>query len=238
VGGSDRSLSLLPSEAYLVAEEPEFTATGGRGVANSFATYLIGRFGRDAFQALKVRTPYGTPIEAFEDAVREIYGMSLTELEQAWAQHAPLESCGDGLPWGWDESAPHAYMFAPLTLSADLDCDDLGTKGPIDPRVVLGHATPQPVLPGMYADFDVIVPFASRVRVSLEGPPDATAYLRSGRCWDDFRDGASGTREPDALAGGEAMTLLLGGCLWHVALAASDDEPTAVSLRIEPVADG
>lgn len=237
---ADELPALRPSDLHRLDEE-EFDEIGGLGVAASFASYLIERFGREPYHALKAAVPRDASLTRFQDATLDAYGIALEQLEDEWLAHSPLSGCSHGNFWPFDESAPVAYMLAPMTLSAALDCEDPGTKGPMDPNVVLGEVfSTDPVVPGMYADFTLVVPFSIPVMLTFEAPSDAVAYLHVWGwydCWDGGRVGYDSPDRPLVLSGGESRAVLLDACAWYIALTTPGYDPTTVSLHIEPVPD-
>lgn len=233
------SFDLTPSEAHELSPD-KFGPSGGDAVGGSFASHLIRTFGRARFNELKSKVPEGASLARFEEAVLEVYGVALAELELRWSENSPSWSCSEDVYSVFDETDPYVYMFVPLTLSATLACDHPGTKGPLDRTVVTGEFrnNEDPVLPGMYADFTVVVPFAAEVIVSLDGPASALAYISAIGCWGEaIRNGEIADGADHILSGGESRALTLQGCAFQMALATPDNEKQTLTLHIDPVTD-
>jgi hypothetical protein len=210
----------------------EFGKRGGESVGASFTNYLMERFGREPFHELRANVPPDASLSRFERAVADIYGIPLSELESDWFRSAPSETCGPA--WPFDEADPYAYMFAPLTLSAHLQCDEQATKGPMDMTVVFDEVlSVDSPLPGMYADFTVVVPLPVEVELSLDGPPTAIAYMYTTRRWENFR-GSKVAQSKLFVSGQESRAARLSAGVWYVALTTTDYAPTTLTLHIEP----
>jgi hypothetical protein len=228
------SLRNMPSSLIEMSEDM-YDRLGGDITGTAFVNYFIDRFGREKLYQLKGRVPRGADANDFDRGVQSVLGLTLDELEQQWRDDSPLVSCGE--PWRWDDEDMLTYSFAPITLDARLDCDALDTKGPVDPTVVVDDVYTfgkEPVQRGMYVDREIMLPFASWVSLSLEGPSNTMAYLRGKDCWDrDGFDGHIGIRKA-TLQPGETRVELLAGCVWRIFLVSVSHEITQIRLHMEP----
>lgn len=232
--GFDRS---MPSVSHLVGGPTDsvslvdLTEAGGH-----FANYLVNRWGWPPYLALKATVPRGSTPAEFEDAFFDAYGVSLAEVTAQWQLEAPQIVCPD-VPRFNDA----VWAGEGLRLEASLDCSSNTTMGPIDETTFRVPSLSLGIVPGMFEERWIDIPFGANVDIVVDGPPGTSVWLAPRWCVRPSRDDSERTNEDnlfEVAAGDEVIGHELGACRYRTWFVSDSYDPASIVLELRPHEDG